>query len=225
MLNHPGGILRESKKWAPLAPDGSGVSPRSGEKLERLLAAAATLMADQGYSQTSIRNVARATGFSLAGMYYYFENKEDLLFQIQHRTFAALLTEQEQVAKDKVVPEEKLRRLVQNHLSYFTHHFNELKVCTFELQKLQGERYREIEGLRRRYFRCQARVVAEVLGVTAGLADSERTVRHYTLFIFGMLNWIFMWYDANRDEPVDQLGEEMMKLIMNGLRGTGAPAD
>jgi len=192
---------------------------RTGQKLERLLTTAAGLMASQGYGQTSIRQVARETGFSLAGMYYYFENKEDLLFQIQHRTFAALLGVQEGVVTTDEIPSEKLRQLVKNHLSYFTNHFNELKVCTFELESLQGDRYRTIAALRRRYFTCLVRVVAEIMGRAREQAASDPLVRRYSLFIFGMLNWIFMWFDPTRDEPVAQLGDDMISLILPGLRG------
>jgi AcrR family transcriptional regulator len=204
--------------------DDAAGAGRSEQKLERLLAAAAELMAEQGYAQTSIRNVARETGFSLAGMYYYLENKEDLLYQIQYRTFSALLAEQEQAMQESTDPAAKLQALIRNHLDYFTHHANELKVCTFELQSLQGERYREIEKLRRRYFRCLAGVVSEILGADEADAAGERLVRHDTLFIFGMLNWILMWFDPERDAPVEKLGEEMMALVMRGLLGERTPA-
>lgn len=198
---------------------GAGAAARSGEKLEHLLAAAADLMARQGYDQTSIRHVARETGFSLAGMYYYFENKEDLLYQIQHRTFASLLEEQERAMAEDGKPDEKLRRLLRNHLSYFTRHFNELKVCTFELQSLQGDRYRTIERLRRRYFRCTAEVVGEMMGLEGRQIDRNRSVRHHTLFIFGVLNWIFMWFDPERDGPAEKLCDEVISMVLHGLVG------
>ena len=199
----------------------NAATDRSAAKLEKLLAAAAALMARQGYGQTTIRDVARETGFSLAGMYYYFKNKEDLLYQIQHRTFSALLAEQEQRAEADGEPEQRLRDLVQNHLSYFVRHFNELKVCTFELQTLQGGRYREIEGLRRRYFQCLARIIGAITGVTGKQAETDPVIRHHTLFVFGMLNWIFMWFDPDRDEPAEKLGDQMVALILNGL-GAGS---
>ncbi|MBU0742634.1 TetR/AcrR family transcriptional regulator [bacterium] len=200
-----------------------GRTPRTAPKLDKLLTASAGLMARQGFCQTSIRDVASETGFSLGGMYYYFENKEDLLFQIQRRTFGALLELQEADLKEGGSAEECLRRLVRNHLEYFTEHFNELKVCTFELESLQGTRYAAIAELRRRYYQYLADVVAELEGLDANeTADVER-IRHITLFIFGMLNWIFMWFSPERDEPVAHLGEEMIDLILNGLGN--APAD
>jgi hypothetical protein len=101
---------------------------------------------------------------------------------------------------------------VHTHLGYFTSHFNELKVCTFELESLQGERYDKVAELRRRYFALLAGVVGELTG-----DSDEARVRHRALFVFGMLNWIFMWYDAGRDQPVERLGDEMIDMLMGGL--------
>jgi AcrR family transcriptional regulator len=198
------------------APSG-GQTSRTAPKLDRLLSAASSLMAARGFSQTSIRDVAAETGFSLGGLYYYFKNKEDLLFLIQEKTFGALLELQEKTVAAGGTAEERLHRLVKNHLAYFLSHFSELKVCTFELESLQGERYENIAQLRRRYFLCMARVVGEMDGVPADKVEHHREVRHRTLFIFGMLNWVFMWYDPDKDAPVDRLGQEMVDMVMNGL--------
>lgn len=193
-----------------------GATPRTAPKLGKLLAAAAGLMAARGFNDTSIRDVAAETGFSLGGMYYYFRNKEDLLYLIQETTFGSLLELQEQSVAAGGTAEERLRRLVHGHLAYFVSHFNELKVCTFELESLQDERYERVADLRRRYFACVARVVGEL----AGDADEAR-VRHHTLFVFGMLNWIFMWYDPARDDPVERLGDEMVDMLLGGLVAAG----
>ncbi len=196
-----------------------GQTSRTAPKLDRLLTASAALMAKRGYSQTSIRDVATATGFSLGGMYYYFKNKEDLLFKIQQRTFSTLLEVQENEVAGGGEARSRLRRFIRNHLAYFTSHFAELKVCTFELESLQGERYTAIAELRRRYFDCLAAVVGELLGVDAAIASSDGRIRRKTLFVFGMLNWIFMWYDPERDSSVEALGDEMVSLVLDGLNG------
>ena len=203
---------------------GGGLTARTAPKLDHLLGVAAGLMSRQGFSQTSIRDVANETGISLGGLYYYFENKEDLLFLIQQRTFGGLLDLQEAALAEGGDAETRLRRLVRNHLHHFVAHFNELKVCTYEMESLNGERYEIIADLRRRYYRCLAEVVAEVWGVPGDQLEDDPRVRHASLFVFGMLNWIFTWYDAERDEPVDRLGDEMIALVMDGLRA-GPPTE
>jgi AcrR family transcriptional regulator len=209
----------DSQRQTPRLDPAAERRGQAEAKLERLLAVAAELMARQGFGQTSIRKVAQETGYSLAGMYYYFQNKEDLLYQIQHRTFSALLQQQEESLRTVEGGRNKLRCLIMNHLSHFTHHFNELKVCTFELASLQGERYSSIESLRRRYFTLTAQIMAELLNIEDRNAQTNRIVRHYSLFVFGMLNWIFMWYDPRRDAPAEELGEEMLAMVWRGLGG------
>ena len=46
----------------------------------------------------------------------------------------------------------------------------------------------------------------------------SRRSRHAALFVFGMLNWIFMWYDPARFGTVEEIGTEMIDLILNGVR-------
>jgi AcrR family transcriptional regulator len=189
-----------------------------------VLAQAATMIADRGFEGVSMRDVSREAGASLAGLYHYFESKEDLLYQIQYRTFASLLHDQEERAAQPGTPEARFRRLLIGHLTFFASHPAELKVCTYELESLRDEMYHTTEALRRRYFRLMASVVAELLDGAPHDGSLTRRSRHATLFVFGMLNWIFMWYDPARHGPVEQVGEEMLDLVLNGLRDAGGTA-
>lgn len=202
-----------------------GATSRTAPKLERLISSAAALMADRGFSQTSIRDVAQETGFSLGGLYYYFQNKEDLLFLIQEKTFSALLEIQERALALGGDADLRLERLVQNHLAYYSTHFNELKVCTYEMESLQGDRYANIAGLRKRYFHLLAQVIAELRGLPPEAAQADPRIRRQTLFVFGMLNWIFMWYDPARDGPTETIGHDMVAMVLGGLDATRIDAE
>src|SRR2546429_2653600 len=61
------------------------------QRLDQLLSGAAKVFADQGYHSTTMRDLAAATGMSLAGMYYYVRGKEELLHRIQERCFTRVL--------------------------------------------------------------------------------------------------------------------------------------
>jgi TetR/AcrR family transcriptional regulator len=188
------------------------------KNLDRLLMKAAALIAEKGYEATSMRDLSTATNKSLAGLYHYFTSKEDLLFQLQYRTFVSLLEEQEKIAALPGTPEERFTRLLIGHLTFYARHTNELKACTFEMESLNGDLYRTIEEPRRRYYKLMTSVVGEVIDGPRSSRRESRESRHATLFIFGMLNWIFMWYHPARHGPVERLGEEMRDLVLNGLR-------
>src|SRR5207302_1077075 len=65
------------------------------ERLDHFLSRAAKVFADQGYHSTTMRDLAAATGMSLAGMYYYVRGKEELLHRIQERCFTRVLAPDE----------------------------------------------------------------------------------------------------------------------------------
>ena len=188
------------------------------QKADHLLEAAAAIIAEKGFEATAIRDVGRRLGVSLGGMYYYFASKDDLLFQIQFRTFEALLAEQEQAAGASGNAEDRLRRLLTGHLAFFAAHPNEMKICTFELESLKGDFYDRVLTIRRKYYRLMEDAIAELTGDRDRRAKGADRTRHVTLFVFGMLNWAFMWYKSGKDGPVEAVAAEMMDLLLHGAR-------
>ena len=196
------------------------VRASSQKKLDRLLIKTAALIAKNGFAATTMRDLSTAVGTSVAGLYHYFASKEDLLFQLQYRTFVSLLEQQEKIAEQPGTPEERLARLLTGHLQFYSQHTNELKACTFEMESLGPKPYKIVEEIRRRYYRLMASAVAQIIDGPAAGTKETRQSRHAALFIFGMLNWIFMWYEPSRHGTVEQIGQEMQDLLLNGLRRT-----
>ncbi len=56
------------------------------EKAQQIITAASTILAQKGYSATTISQVAREAGVSRGLLHYYFENKEELLAQVVHHS-------------------------------------------------------------------------------------------------------------------------------------------
>jgi AcrR family transcriptional regulator len=89
------------------------------ERLAGLLRTAAQVFARKGYHATTMRDLSRASGMSLAGMYHYVRGKEDLLYQIQQRCFTGVLTGAEEALARHAEPDERLRAFVRHHLAFF----------------------------------------------------------------------------------------------------------
>ena len=67
-------------------------SSRDSEaKLQHILLHSAQIFAEQGFEGASIRDISRATGVSLSGLYYYFESKQQLLYLIQNTAFTYII--------------------------------------------------------------------------------------------------------------------------------------
>src|SRR3979490_1326417 len=92
---------------------------RYDQKLELILRTSARIFAEKSFHSTSMRDISRATGVSLAGLYHYCKSKEELLFLIQDHCFGRVLERLEQRLRDSSDPIEKLRIFIDNHLSFF----------------------------------------------------------------------------------------------------------
>src|SRR5258708_34268510 len=112
---------------------------RYDQKLELILRTSARIFADKSFHSTSMREISRETGVSLAGLYHYCKSKEELLFLIQDHCFGRLLERLEQRLGEVSDPIEKLRIFIDNHLSFFAANMAELKGLSHDADSLAGD--------------------------------------------------------------------------------------
>ena len=67
-----------------------------------------------------MRDLSRMSEMSLAGLYYYFESKEKLLYLIQKHYFTTVVERLSQRLEGVTGAEERLRTFILNHLQYFS---------------------------------------------------------------------------------------------------------
>jgi len=160
---------------------------------------------------------------SLAGLYYYFRSKEELLFLIQDHAFGSILANLEETLQGVTDPREKLRRIVLNHFRYFIRHMAYQKVCAFEQEILQDkDYYAAVEKKRRRYFELAREVLREV----SGRQEFPIKLGAIALFLFGAMSWIHMWYNPKKDGKPEDMAHTLTDLFLHGFlalgSGTGA---
>src|SRR5215472_16973974 len=126
---------------------------RFDQRLGQILGHATDVFDEKGYEGASMRDLSRATGMSLAGLYYYFESKEKLLYLIQRHTFKTILERLEQRLQGLSDPEERIRVFIHNHLEYFLEHQQAMKVLSHEDEVLKNSYGAEIAAMKREYVR------------------------------------------------------------------------
>ncbi|HEU0016238.1 MAG TPA: TetR/AcrR family transcriptional regulator [Longimicrobium sp.] len=185
------------------------------EKLESILRTAAQIFAEKGYHQASIRDIARATGVSLSGLYYYFSSKEELLFLIQDHAFGTLLDNLERLLEGEREPLRRLRLLMENHLRYFVANTAEMKVLSHEAEALSGDFRRRVNAKKRRLTEIAEAILRELR------PDGKLDPRVATFAMFGMMNWLYNWHRPDRDPPVDRIVDVMYRIFVDGFLPAG----
>ncbi|MEK6609768.1 MAG: TetR/AcrR family transcriptional regulator [Gemmatimonadota bacterium] len=180
---------------------------------ENLLAVAARVFAATGYDRTSMRDLARASSMSLAGMYYYVKGKEDLLFQIQRNCFELVQQGALDAIGSQLSAEARLAAFIRHHVTFFATHMAEMKVLAHEAESLSGAGLETVRRLKRGY----GDVLLGLLAELDGHGSREQVDRHVAAYtLFGMMNWIYTWYDPKGPVDVAELADSITRLFLNG---------
>jgi len=199
---------------------------RFDRRLAQILDYATEVFADKGYEGASMRDLSRRSGISLAGLYYYFDSKEKLLYFIQKHTFSTILEQLRERLETSADPEERIRLFVGNHVEYAVGRQKAMTVLSHEDDVLKDNYGSELAAIKREYYRICVGLVedlaeSEGLNLPSGKAKSRGRIstRTAVMGLFGMMNWLYTWYNPRVDPNGETLAKELSDLFLQGLRG------
>jgi TetR/AcrR family transcriptional regulator, cholesterol catabolism regulator len=190
---------------------------RFDRRLSEILTHATDVFCKKGYEGASMRDLSRTSGMSLAGLYYYFESKERLLFLIQKHTFTTIVQRLNARLDGVRDPEQRVRIFILNHLEYFLVNQAAMKVLSHEAEALKNGFASELAAIKREYYRICVGLLDE-LKSERGLQFSTRIA---VLSLFGMMNWIYTWHNPRIDADAKQLANEMSDIFLRGVMSGG----
>src|ERR1039458_7719968 len=183
----------------------SAPATRFDRRLSEILIHATNVFCEKGYQGASMRDLSRASGMSLAGLYYYFESKERLLFLIQKHTFTTIVQRLKARLDGVSDPEQQIRIFILNHLEYFLANPAAMKVLSHEAEALKNGFASEVAAIKREYYRICVGLLDE-LKSDRGLQFSPRIA---VLSLFGMMNWIYTWHNPRVDADAASMARDM----------------
>jgi TetR/AcrR family transcriptional regulator, cholesterol catabolism regulator len=202
---------------------------RFDRRLSEILDYATEIFADKGYEGASMRDLSRLSGISLAGLYYYFESKEKLLYVIQQHTFNTIKERLRQRLAESNDPENRLRIFVENHVGYSVSRQKAMKVLAHEDDVLKNGYGTDLAAIKHEYYRICVTLVDD-LAKAEGLkfvgpnaaANGGISTRTAVMGLFGMMNWLYTWYSPRIDSGAEAIAREMSDIFLRGVRAEKA---
>ena len=204
----------------------AGQDTRFDRRFSEILDYATEVFAEKGYEGASMRDLSRLSGISLAGLYYYFDSKEKLLYLIQKHTFTNIIERLRERLAASDDPEERIRIFVQNHVEYALAKEKAMKVLSHEDDILKNGHGAELAVIKREYYKICVKLVAD-------LAKAERSpwmghrpdekagipTRTAVMGLFGMMNWLYTWHKPGIDPDAEVLSQQISDIFLRGVRG------
>lgn len=200
--------------------------PRVERKRIEILRAAAGIFRRRGYHGASVDQIASALNMAPGNLYYYFRNKEEILYACHDYSLGLILKELKDVEQSGLAPDRQMHRLI----VAFVHLFIDVlhgTAWTLEVEALSPPLLKKVIARRDRIDKAFRRIIRE--GVDAGLF-ARRDPKLTSFVIFGAINWIPRWYDPAGQATSHEIAQVFADYLVAGLQKTnrmtlaGAPA-
>jgi AcrR family transcriptional regulator len=191
----------------------------SDRRIEILKSAAAAFRR-RGYHGASVDEIASALHMTKGNLYYYFQNKEEILFACHDYSLDKLLALLDEVRAEPTRPDEKLRKLI---LAFIHMILDELQgtALTLDLQALSPLLMKRVIAKRDRFDHGLREIIQQ--GIDEGLFR-QGNPKMIGFAIMGAVNWIAKWFDPAGPATSEQIGHAFADYLVGGLYKTSDSA-
>lgn len=201
----------------------SKVAAKDSETKARILDAAREMFAQKGFSGTSIRDIATASGMSNPTIYYHYTNKEGIILALVEEAYNMLVDELENSLVGTEDPLTRFRLLLRAHLKVTRDLRSTVSIFNVtEHEKLTPETLAYSRKVQRDIFDLYIRELETLR--EAGLLRTDRT-RILALNTAACINWLLRWFHDDGDLAFEEASEEIIEFVLHGMLAAPCPAD
>ena len=190
-----------------------GRAPGYDTQREQILARAAELFARQGYTATSMNQVALACGVSKPSLYHYVRDKYQLLVEIAEDHVSRLKGLVALSQQKPLDPQARVRELIGSFLEVYADAQAAHRVLTEDVKFLgAADRERVLDGQRE-----VVAAFAEAIADTRPELRATELHKPLTMLLFGMMNWMFTWLQPGGKLTHAAMAPIVADLFFGGL--------
>ncbi len=184
-------------------------------RTEQIVSSSAQLIQEQGFHGTTLDEVAEQLDVTKAALYYYVDDKQDLLFRIHLRALELILASVETIVQSEQPPDAKVRALIDNQVRMITSRPELFTVYFNEKAHLSLEHKEVVTRLERQIVQRMAQVLRDGIAIGA-FQEMDPTVAAFALL--GASSWVYRWYRPDGKLTVAEISTLLQKVILSGLQ-------
>jgi AcrR family transcriptional regulator len=194
-------------------PPANKANDRKDTKRLQILKSAAAAFRHRGYYGASVDEIARALEMTKGNLYYYFRDKEEILFACHEYALDIVLKMLKKVEQSPYPPEEKLRRIIVGFIHTMIDDFGGTAL-TMDLQPLSPARLKKVIAKRDRFDHGIRQIVSAGIKAKVFRPGDPKLL---TFAILGAINWISYWFDPAGEANSVEIAQEFADYLVAGL--------
>jgi AcrR family transcriptional regulator len=206
----PGQPARRQRRHAGRAAD----VPTGESTRVEILKSAAAAFRRLGYHGATVEKIAAVLHMKKGNLYYYFHNKEEILFACHQYSLDRLLAQLDEIEQSSLAPDEKIRQLI----GFFVHTIlDELHGTALFLEPgaLSPAHLKTVIARRDRFDHGIRHILEEGIRMRLfGPADAKLI----SFAILGAVNWIPRWYNPAGPATSQEIADRFADYLIGGLR-------
>ncbi len=208
-------MLQIPEQFSPSKGASSSQNGRSNRNRDKIFNAAARLFWRKGYKRTSLNDIARAARVNKGTIYYHFENKMAILFEITVSAIYEIITLAQPILEEDLEPDKKMEALIDNHIRWLISHPGRVGFYTFNKLNLTPKLFADYLKTRSAYVALFQKVIDE--GVTKGTFYPINS-QSDAIYIVTLLNSLVQRIDgsdqkASEDEIVSSASKSISRAL------------
>lgn len=195
-------------------------APIAEERKRQIFAGASRVIAEKGFADASIREIAAASGMPVPTMYQYIARKEDLLFLIYESFMEDYTGSLRRAVSMAPSPAEKLRAAVSATIENFDRNHAYIKLMFQETRALSPEGRKHVYELDARYIRVWTAILSGIAQRDGGAAGNPELLANLVYFLCTV--WPLRYWTIGKFGRAE-VEAAIASLVQGGL-GLGAAA-
>ena len=191
------------------------------DRQRQILQAAATLFAERGYGDTLLEDIAEACGIGKSSLYHYHRSKHAILHGLIAWKIEDLAWKVEAAVEQAHGARAKLQALVAVLINDYIRAPHEVTVLLTQTRHLNKAALRSTIAIQSRIINRASLLLLEI---RPDAAISRKKVTALAMLLFGMVNWIHVWYRPSGSIKPGELAALIIDVYLDGFLNQPAAA-
>lgn len=190
-------------------------SNRSSTRKEVIIAEAAKLFREKGFSATSMRDLAEHVGVEAASLYNHISSKAEILQEICFKVANQFMSHIEEVDNSPLTAIAKIEAILRFHIRQMVEHYEEVYVSDREWKHLTEPYMQNMQSQRRAY---RQRIASIIEGGIRNGEIKQIDAPTAVLIMLHAVSGIESWHRSTKKIEGHVLEDNMVMILVEGLK-------